>query len=185
MQTYAERLKKRLPHDQVIFDRAAVPSYRSAGKLEAHSRQAFATVVWSVPRQAASRREDQCVAPSLIGGGRSAAATIERWPIRPCRASLLRTASPSIPKAAWQARHANTVVRLAPTFSAMSVLGTPSAVNSTIRARLASTPSTEVERTRRVSSPGHPPAAEAGPQHDWHNSWPHPEYCLATKLANH
>nr|WP_298590633.1 hypothetical protein [uncultured Kocuria sp.] len=49
------------------------------------------------------------------------------------------------------ARQAITVVRAAPTFSAISVLETPSAASSMIRARCANPARTEVERIRRVS----------------------------------
>lgn len=47
-----------------------------------YSRQAVATVLWSIPRQDASNREDQCVTSSLLGGGRRVAAKISRLSIR-------------------------------------------------------------------------------------------------------
>lgn len=64
-----------------------------------YSRQAFATVEWSIPSRAANSREDQWVTPSFFGGGRSVAATIARWSIRRGRPDRSWSASPSIPEA--------------------------------------------------------------------------------------
>lgn len=65
--------------------------------LTSYSRQAFATVLWLIPRRAASKREDQCVTPSFFGGGASVAATIARWSIRRGRPDRSWLASPSMP----------------------------------------------------------------------------------------
>ena len=90
-----------------------------------------------IPRCLASRRELQCVTPSLAGGGASVADTISLWSRSRGRPERGRSTSPAIPDCSYRARHPITVGRDTPVHLAISVFDTPSAANNTIRARCA------------------------------------------------
>ena len=90
------------------------------------SRHAFATVRCSTFRCAASNRDDQCVIPSLFGGGVSVADDdlATGPPPRPTRPGLIDQTRPSRRRRTWPARPI-TVGRDTPTRSAISVLTHP------------------------------------------------------------
>jgi hypothetical protein len=105
--------------------------------------------------RAASRRDDQCVMPSSVGGSVSVIARISSRTTGgmvggfPDRGS---SASPAIPCSANRDRHRITVGSEQPTRSAISRPGNPSAANSTIRARSTTRAGDPRRRTCRSST---------------------------------
>jgi len=102
--------------------------------------------------------------PGLVGGV-NVAVTIRRWSIVRGRPERGSSASPAIPLVAYRSRQPITVGRDTPTVSAIAVFDTPSAANSTIRARCARPARIELERVHPVSSsrsPSRNPNAGAG-----------------------
>src|SRR5262249_9721032 len=99
--------------------------------------QARATVLFTTPRRAARSREDQCVTPSFFGGGFSVCVMTRSWSINRGRPDRGASNNPATPLREYRARQDTTVCRDTPTRAAISVFDTPSAANSTIRARCA------------------------------------------------
>ena len=97
-------------------------------------RQIRATVAKLTPRWSASKRADQCVTPSLAGGGSNVAAMIACSSCTGGRPDRGRSSSAASPPVAYRTRQACTVGRLTPTSRPTSALLAPSAASNTIRA---------------------------------------------------
>ena len=100
-------------------------------------RQARATVASPMPRCLPSSREDQCVTPSLAGGGSSVVAMIAASSTVVGRPDRSSSANPAKPCATNQSRHLITVGRETPTYQATVDVPAPPATANTIRARSA------------------------------------------------
>ena len=89
------------------------------------------------PSSVASSRDDQCVTPSFTGGLVNVATTISLCETDRGRPGRSRSTNALTPPVSNRPRHSNTVGRLTPTSSAISVLLRRSEASSTIRARRA------------------------------------------------
>ena len=103
-----------------------------------YSRHTSATFTFERPISAASSRLDQCVTPSLRGGGSSVRSTIATSSVVRGRPGLRRSSSPPRPSAAYRRFQAMTVGFDTPTRVTISFVPAPSAASRTIRARWAS-----------------------------------------------
>lgn len=114
----------------------------------AQSRQIFATVAALIPSSLPSNREDQCVTPSRSGGGVKVATTSALCDTTRGLPGRSRSSSAARPPPVNRPRHSNTVGRLTPTNSAISVLLRCSEASSAIRARRANPDLTVEDRTQ-------------------------------------
>src|SRR5829696_5430000 len=131
-------------------------------------RQVRSTVEASTPKRSANSRDDQCVTPSPAGGGVSVAAKILARSTVRGRPERRSSSSPCTPELAYRFRQPITEGRETPTRSAISVLDTPSAASSTIRARCASPALIELDRVQDSNtsrSPGRRPSGCARTPH--------------------
>jgi hypothetical protein len=116
-----------------------------------YPRQARATVALPILSFSASSREDQCVTPSLRGGGSNVAVMIASWSTVRGRPERAASSRPANPEDSYRDRQSITVGRDTPTFAAISVFDTPSAASNTIRARWARPARIELARVHAVS----------------------------------
>src|ERR1035441_9909457 len=91
-----------------------------------------------MPISAASSRDDQCVTPSLAGGGSSVLLTISSGSIRFGRPDRGWSSRAPGPPSAYRFRHKITVGRDPPALSAFSAFTSPCPGSSPILARCAS-----------------------------------------------
>jgi hypothetical protein len=117
-----------------------------------HLRQIRATHTFEMPSRAASSRLDQCVTPSVPGGGSSVASTTATSSTCGGRPGFGRSSSPPMPSAAYRFFHAMTVGLLSPVRVTISFVPAPSAASSTIRARCASPDGIDGARSHRDNS---------------------------------
>jgi hypothetical protein len=125
-----------------------------------YSRHTSATLTSETPSSAPSSRDDQCVTPSRPGGGSSVARTIATSSVVRGRPGLGRSSSPPRPPAAYRRFHAITVGFDAPVRRMISLVPSPSAASSTIRARCARPARIDGNRSHDAStsrSPGGTP----------------------------
>jgi hypothetical protein len=120
-----------------------------------YSRQMRAMVSRLTPSSRARSRVDQWVMPSRGGAGLRVTDKISARRARPTlwgRPGRGRSGNPPSPRRTYRPRQVMTVGRETPTRSAISVLVTPSAARSRMRARCASTFGSRLDRTHRRSS---------------------------------
>ena len=70
-----------------------------------HFFQNLATVTWLIPSAPPSSRDDQCVTPSVCGGGSSVRTTISASSTRPGRPERGWSSSAATPPVAYRSRH--------------------------------------------------------------------------------
>jgi hypothetical protein len=117
-----------------------------------HLRQILLTHTCEMPSWSASSRLDQCVTPSFSDGGSSVASTTATSSTCAGRPGLGRSANPSSPPSRYRFFQPITVGLDTPTRATISLVPTPSAASSTIRARCAKPARNDDARIQRVNS---------------------------------
>ena len=115
-------------------------------------RHALATVAFPIFNWSASNLDDQCVTPSFVGGAVNVAVMIRSSSTTFSRPDLAASSKPASPAVAYRFRHFHTEVVVVPTSTAIRAFATPSAANSTMRARCTSPARIDVDRVHAANS---------------------------------